>query len=41
MDSLNCSYDYGEFELSNSQNQAVITLLKKKDKYKSELVILH
>ena len=30
MDSLNCSYDYGE--LSNLQKQAIITLLEKKDK---------
>ena len=35
MDSLNCSYDYGE--LSNSQNQAIITLLKKKDKDKRKI----
>ena len=35
MDSLNCSYDYGE--LSNLQKQAIITLLEKKDKEKSKI----
>ena len=35
VDCLNCSYDYGE--LSNSQNQAIITLLKKKDKDKRKI----
>ena len=35
VDSLNCSYDYGE--LSNSQKQAIITLLEKKDKDKRKI----
>jgi len=35
VDSLNCSYDRGE--LSNSQKQAVITLLEKKDKDKRKI----
>ena len=35
VDSLNCSYDRGE--LSNSQNQAIITLLEKKDKDKRKI----
>ena len=35
VDSLNCSYDYGE--LSNSQKQAIITLLEKKDKDKTKI----
>ena len=35
VDSLNCSYDYGE--LSNSQKQAIITLIEKKDKDKRHL----
>lgn len=35
VDSLNCSYDYGK--LSNSQNQAIIALLKKKDKDKRKI----
>ena len=37
MDSLNCSYDYGE--LSNSQKQANITLLEKKIRTKEKLAI--
>ena len=32
VDSLNCSYDYDE--LSNSQKEAIITLIEKKDKDK-------
>ena len=35
VDSLNCSYDYGE--LLNSQKEAFITLIEKKDKDKSHL----
>ena len=35
VDSLNYSYDYGE--LSNSQKQAIITLLEKKDKDKRKI----
>ena len=35
VDSLNCSYDYGE--LSNSQKEAFITLIEKKDKDKRHL----
>ena len=35
VDSLNCSYDYGE--LSNSQKEAIITLIEKKDKDKRHL----
>ena len=35
VDSLNCSYDRGE--LSNSQKQAIITLLEKKDKDKRKI----
>ena len=35
VDSLNYSYDYGE--LSNSQKEAIITLIEKKDKDKRHL----
>ena len=35
VDSLNYSYDYGE--LSNSQKEAIITLIEKKDKDKRDL----
>ena len=35
VDSLNYSYDYGEF--SNSQKEAIITLIEKKDKDKQNL----
>ena len=35
VDSLNCSYDFGE--LSNSQKQAIITLIEKRDKDKRYL----
>ena len=35
VDSLNYSYDYGE--LSNSQKEAIITLVGKKDKDKQDL----
>ena len=35
VDSLNCSYDYGE--ISNSQKEAFITLIEKKDKDKRHL----
>ena len=35
VDSLNCSYDYGE--LFNSQKQTIITLLEKKDKDKRKI----
>ena len=35
VDSLNCSYDYGE--LSNSQKEAIITSIAKKDKDKRHL----
>ena len=35
VDSLNCSYDYGE--VSNSQKEAIITLIEKKDKDKRHL----
>ena len=35
MDSVNCSYDHGE--LSNSQKQAVITLIEKKNKDKQKI----
>ena len=35
VDSLNYSYDYGE--LSNSQKEAIITLIEKKDKDKQDL----
>ena len=35
IDSLNYSYDYGE--LSNSQKEAIITLIEKKDKDKRDL----
>ena len=35
VDSLNSSYDYGE--LSNSQKEAIITLIEKKDKDKRKL----
>ena len=35
VDSLNYSYDYGE--LSNSQKQAIITLIEKKDKDRRDL----
>ena len=35
VDSLNYSYDYGE--LSNSQKEAIITLIEKKDKDKRNL----
>ena len=35
IDSLNYSYDYGE--LSNSQKEAIITLIEKKDKDKRHL----
>ena len=35
VDSLNYSYDYGEF--SNSQKEAIITLIDKKDKDKRHL----
>ena len=35
VDSLNCSYDYSE--LSNSQKEAIITLIEKKDKDKRHL----
>ena len=37
VDSLNCSYDYGE--LSNSQKQAIITLLEKKIRTREKLAI--
>lgn len=35
VDSLNYSYDYGE--LSNSQKEAIITLIEKKDKDERDL----
>ena len=35
MDSLNCSFDKGE--LSSSQKQALITLIKEKDKDKRKI----
>ena len=35
IDSLNCSYDYGV--LSNSQKEAIITLIEKKDEDKRHL----
>ena len=35
VDSLNYSYDFGE--LSNSQKQAIITLIEKRDKDKQDL----
>ena len=35
VDSLNYSYDYGE--LSNSQKEAIITLIEKNDKNKRDL----
>ena len=36
VDSLNYSYDYGE--LSNSQKEAIITLIEKKDKDKRDFL---